>query len=140
MVTVDTSVVVSALDASHEAHEHAAAFVERAGQIRQVAQVAAESYHVLSRVRPNRSLPPSAVITALRSTFPGTMVVLTAKDYWDVLSQAPQLGIVGGAVFDALIAAAARRADLKLVSRDLRAAATYAALQTDFELMQPGVI
>lgn len=137
MVTVDTSVVVAALDASHEAHEHAAAFVEGAGQIRLVAHVAAESYHVLTRVRPNRRLPPSGVITALRSTFPGTMVVLTAKDYWDVLSQAPQLGIVGGAVFDALIAAAARRANLRLVSRDLRAAATYAALQTDFQLMQP---
>ncbi len=39
------------------------------------------------------------------------------------------LGISGGAVYDALVALAAREAGATLVTRDRRAASTYAALQ-----------
>ena len=45
------------------------------------------------------------------------------------------LGIAGGAVYDALVALAAREADLPLATRDRRAAATYAALQVRVELV-----
>jgi predicted nucleic acid-binding protein len=134
-LAVDSSVVVPALDTSHEAHERVATFLEQAGELRLITHVALETYHVLTRVRPHRRLPPSAVVEALRSTFPGPLVGLTAEDYWAVVALAPSLGIVGGAIFDALIGSAAHRAALGLVSRDRRAAATYAALGIDWELV-----
>lgn len=135
MMTPDSSVVVAALDSSHEAHEGAAAFVEGTPDLRLIAHVALESYHVLTRIRPYRRLPPDAVAGALHATFPGPLVALAPEDYWDMIRRAPGLGIVGGAIFDAFIAAAARRAGLKLVSRDRRAAANYAAVGVDCELM-----
>jgi predicted nucleic acid-binding protein len=135
MLTPDSSVVVPALDTSHECHEQAAAFIEGAGELRLVAHVALEAYHILTRVRPYRRLPPRAVATALRDTFPGPLVGLPPEEHWALVERAPQLGIVGGAVFDAFIATAARRAGLTLVSRDRRAASTYAAIGVDCELL-----
>jgi predicted nucleic acid-binding protein len=135
MLTPDSSVVVPALDTSHERHEQAADFIEGAGELRLVAHVALEAYHVLTRVRPYRRLPPRAVATALRDTFPGPLVSLPPEDHWAMVERAPQLGIVGGAIFDAFIATAARRAGMTLVSRDRRAASIYAAIGVDCELL-----
>jgi predicted nucleic acid-binding protein len=135
MLTPDSSVVIPALDTSHERHEQAAAFIEGAGELRLVAHVALEAYHVLTRIRPYRRLPPGAVASALRDSFPGPLVGLPPEEHWALIVRAPQLGIVGGAVFDAFIATAARRAGLTLVSRDRRAASTYAAIGVDCELL-----
>ncbi|MEO8968055.1 MAG: hypothetical protein ABI355_10595 [Solirubrobacteraceae bacterium] len=44
-------------------------------------------------------------------------------------------GVAGGAVYDALVGAAAREHDLPLVTRDQRAAETYRALAVRFELL-----
>ncbi|MBO0760460.1 MAG: hypothetical protein J2P40_04210 [Candidatus Dormibacteraeota bacterium] len=44
-------------------------------------------------------------------------------------------GRASGAVYDALIAAAALEADARLLSRDERAARTYAAIGVQFELV-----
>ncbi len=137
MMTPDTSVVVAALDSSHEAHAEVAAFVESTSDMTLISHVALETYHVLTRARPYRRLPPGAVAGALRATFTGPVVGLPAEGYWELIQRAPQLGIVGGAIFDAFIATTALRAGLKLISRDRRAAATYAAVGADHELM-PG--
>jgi predicted nucleic acid-binding protein len=134
-LTLDSSVVVPALDGSHEAHEQVATFLAKAGDMRLIAHVALEAYHVLTRVRPYRRLPPSSVARALRSTFPGPLVGLAPEHYWELVDRAPELGIVGGAIFDAFIATTAQRAALTLVSRDRRAAATYAALGAECELL-----
>ncbi|HYW26191.1 MAG TPA: PIN domain-containing protein [Terriglobales bacterium] len=58
MLTPDGSVVIPALDTSHEPHEQAAAVIEEAGELRLIAHVALEAYHVLTRVRPYRRSPP----------------------------------------------------------------------------------
>lgn len=60
---------------------------------------------------------------------------LPPDEYWALVEQAPELGIVGGAVFDAFIATVASRAGLTLVSRDRRAAAMYAAVGVDRRLL-----
>jgi predicted nucleic acid-binding protein len=137
VLTPDSSVVIPALDTSHESHEQVAAFIEDAGELRLIAHVALEAYHVLTRVRPYRRLPPRAVAGALRESFPGPLVGLPPEEHWALVALAPGLGIVGGAVFDALIATAAGRAGLTLVSRDRRAASTYAAVGVDCQLL-PG--
>ena len=46
-----------------------------------------------------------------------------------------QLGIAGGAVYDALVAVAAAEHGVTLATRDRRAAETYRALDIDFELI-----
>ena len=46
-----------------------------------------------------------------------------------------ELGIAGGAVYDALVAAAAAEHGIVLATRDRRAADTYRALEVDFELI-----
>jgi predicted nucleic acid-binding protein len=135
MLTPDSSVVIPALDSSHECHEQAAEFIESAGELPLIAHVALEAYHVLTRVRPYRRLPPRSVAGALRDSFPGPLVGLPPEEHWALVERAPRLGIVGGAVFDAFIATAAKRAGLTLVSRDRRAASTYAAVGADCELL-----
>jgi len=138
-LTLDSSVVIPALDSSHEAHERVATVLEEAGQVRLTAHVVLETYHVLTRVRPYRRLPPSAVSSALRSTFPGPLIGLAPERCLELVERAPELGIVGGAIFDAFIAAAAVSSGLKLISRDRRATAVYAILGAQFDLLpEPG--
>ena len=79
---------------------------------------------------------PCFMVSALRSTFPGPLFGLMPEHYLELVDGAPELGIVGGAIFDAVIATAAARASLKLVSRDQRATATYAALGVEFEVLR----
>jgi predicted nucleic acid-binding protein len=52
-----------------------------------------------------------------------------------VLAQADTAGIVGGAVYDALIAATSREAGAALVSLDQRAARVYRALGVEHTLL-----
>ena len=60
---------------------------------------------------------------------------LPPDEHWALVELAPRLGIVGGAVFDAFIATTASRAGLTLLSRDRRAASTYAAVGADCQLL-----
>ena len=57
---------------------------------------------------------------------------LTARSVHQLLADA---GVAGGAVYDALVALAVREADAELLTRDARAAATYAALRVRFRLI-----
>ncbi len=50
-----------------------------------------------------------------------------------LIDQAPALAIAGGAIYDALVAAAALESGLPLATRDRRAVRTYRALQVDIE-------
>ena len=62
--------------------------------------------------------------------------VVTSDDIWrDLIQDLAQLGIAGGAVYDALIALTARSVDGALVTRDTRAAATYARLRVSVEMI-----
>jgi predicted nucleic acid-binding protein len=53
----------------------------------------------------------------------------------DLLGRLAQLGIAGGAVYDALVAAAAVEHGLPLVTRDRRATETYRALDVELEIL-----
>jgi len=46
-----------------------------------------------------------------------------------------EVGVAGGAVYDALVALAARHGQVPLVTRDARALGTYAAISVDLELI-----
>ena len=60
------------------------------------------------------------------------------SETFSVLTRLPgaaRLGVSGGAVYDALVAAAAARHSLPLVSRDRRAVETYRAFGVEVELL-----
>jgi predicted nucleic acid-binding protein len=52
-----------------------------------------------------------------------------------LLARAAELGIAGGAVYDALVAETARRAGTTLLTRDRRAIAVYEKIGVTFEFV-----
>lgn len=62
-------------------------------------------------------------------------LVLSADGYDDLLDLAAEEDIVGGAVYDGLVAATAREAGATLLTRDRRAAVTYQLLGVDYRLI-----
>ena len=133
MITVDSSVLIPALRQSHPAHDVARLALRRPG-LRLLAHVGAETFAHLTRSRPR--VHPQVVVDALEM-LDERPVVLSGAEYIGTLHRCAEGALVGGAVYDALIAAAAREAGLRLVSLDGRAARTYATMRADYELLSP---
>ncbi len=133
MTAVDTSVVVAGLLVDHAQHELVRPVFDAAPAI--PAHVAFESYSVLTRLPlPGRLSPADAAQLLLRA-FGGRFVALTGAEHDALLADLPGLGIAGGAVYDALVAATALKHELTLHSLDRRAAGTYDAIGVDYELI-----
>jgi toxin FitB len=111
---------------NHEAHED----VVRWWNGREIAlsgHALPETYAVLTRLPGDLRLEPADAARLLRARFAKPLVLgaRAAARVPDILSQ---LGIAGGAVYDALVALAAVEHDADLATRDLRASATYKAV------------
>jgi hypothetical protein len=100
-----------------------------------LAPVAVECFSVLTRIPPPHRAPPALVLEFLRAHFAEPPVALSAAGYLTMLDEAERSGIVGGAVYDALVGATSRHAGATLVSLDLRAARTYRALGVEHQLV-----
>jgi len=61
---------------------------------------------------------------------------LSGDQYLTTLQSCADGALVGAAVYDALIAVAARESGLRLLSLDRRAARTYATMRVDHQLLQ----
>ncbi len=125
-VAIDTSVAVPLLVRSHRDH----AAVVRWWDGQQVAlsgHALAETYSVLTRLPGDARLAPSDAARLLNSRFEAPLVLSgpVARALPDTLSR---LSIAGGAVYDALVALAAREHGVALATRDARAQATYDAV------------
>ena len=112
----DTSLLVAATLESHADHERAIPWLERAhaGEFPWVvgAHTLAELYSVLTALpRPNR-LSPAEVLQLIRENILSVAeaVALTQEEYMGILAVLASNGIVGGSVYDALLAGAARKA------------------------------
>ena len=124
MKAVDSSVIVAAFATWHEHHELARAAVERG--VRVIDHCAVESYSVLTRLPPPHRAPPNVVQEFLRLQFPELYLRLSARAHRRfVLGLADRDIIVGGAVYDALVAATAAEHQAILLSCDRRALLTY---------------
>jgi predicted nucleic acid-binding protein len=122
-VAVDTSVAIPLLVATHSAH----AAVTRWWDGREVAlsgHAWAETYSVLTRLPGDLRLEATDAARLLVERFVEPLLLgpELASRLPDVLSR---LGVVGGAVYDALVALAAREHGASLATRDRRAKATY---------------
>ena len=133
MIALDSSVLVPAFATWHEAHAKArASLLEKP---RLPAHAGIEAFSVLTRMPAPHRPSPKVVADFLRDNFPGSPLTLSAEGYALLIKEAPARGIAGGAIYDALIAATAREAGATLLSRDLRAAATYELMGVAFELL-----
>ncbi len=125
-LALDTSVAVPLLVQTHQAH----AAVTRWWNGRDVAlsgHALAETYSVLTRLPADLRLAPTDAARLIGERFVQPMPLGSGVSgrIPDVLSQ---LGIAGGAVYDALVALAALEHGADLATRDLRAKATYEAV------------
>ncbi len=133
MITADTSVLIAMLRPGHEFHRVARTALQR-DELRLVAHTAAETFSELTGRRPR--VAPRTALSALRA-IDREPLTLSARAYLTTLERCVECGVVGGSVYDALIAATAREAGARLISLDRRAAPTYAAIGVDVHLLQP---
>ncbi|MBO0775898.1 MAG: PIN domain-containing protein, partial [Actinobacteria bacterium] len=87
----------------------------------------AETYSVLTRLPGDARLAPADAARLLKARFSPPLLVSSARarKLPDILSG---LGIAGGAVYDALVALAAKEHEAALATRDARARGTYDAI------------
>ena len=133
MIAVDTSVVVAGFASWHEGHGPATAVLARGPRV--PAHVLVETYSVLTRLPPPHRAPSDIVTTFLARRFRQTPLTPGPGVRLRFLDEAAELGITGGAVYDALVAATARHAGATLLTRDRRAIAVYEKMGVAYELV-----
>ncbi len=122
-LALDTSVAIPLLVQTHEAHTVVTRWCDK----RPVAlsgHALVETYSVLTRLPGDLRLAPAdaARLVSERFSTPFVLGTKATKKLPRVLSE---LGISGGAVYDALVALAAVEHGADLATRDLRARTTY---------------
>jgi predicted nucleic acid-binding protein len=127
-------VLVAAFGRWHESHAAARDALAGARSVL-LAPVAVETFSVLTRLPPPHRTPPRLVLDFLDAHFEDAAVALPGPGVMAMLAQAEDAGIVGGAVYDAIIAATSREAGAALVSLDQRAARVYRALGVEHALL-----
>jgi predicted nucleic acid-binding protein len=110
--------MVPAVSAWHEHHERAANEIERRLSRGEAMVLAApalvESYSVLSRLPSPYRLPAADALTILDATFMSAaeIVAIDGAAYRALLRRAPSDGVVGGRIYDSIIVACARAANV----------------------------
>jgi predicted nucleic acid-binding protein len=75
-----------------------------------------EAYAVLTRLPPPHRLKPKDALAALLGSFgDATVVSLPATETWALIRSLPDLGVSGGASYDAMIVACARSAGADVI-------------------------
>jgi predicted nucleic acid-binding protein len=130
---VDTSVAVALVVADHEHHE---ATLRALGSRRLglAGHAAFETFSVLTRLPPPARRTPATVARLLTANFPVNRF-LGADAAAALLAELHTVGIAGGAVYDALVGAAAKEHDIVLATRDRRALDAYRALDVRLEVL-----
>ncbi len=95
------------------------------GGIRLIEHCALETYSVLTRLPPPHRVSGVAVRDFLSARFEPPFLRLDARAYRQFLFGLPDIGVAGGAGYDALVAATARDADAELITCDARALPMY---------------
>ena len=127
---VDTSVAVALVVADHEHHRTVVDAV-RDRALGLAGHAAFETSSILTRLPPPARRSPAAVARLIAHNFPATRF-LSHHAAAELLARLGTLGIAGGAVYDALVGAAAVEHGLTLITRDRRAADTYRRLEVKF--------
>jgi predicted nucleic acid-binding protein len=130
----DTSVAVASLDPNHEAHQVCRrALVERRPAL--AGHAAFETYSVLTRLPIPLRLSPRRAAQVLASAFPH-VCWLDLRETRRLYSELAEVGLAGGAVYDAIVGKAAHIANRTLLTRDRGAVRTYRSLGVNYELIE----
>jgi predicted nucleic acid-binding protein len=133
VIAVDSSVVIAACATWHESHPAALGAFERNPSL--IGHCALEAYSVLTRLPGAQRVPSALVVEFLRRRFPQEPLTLSAAEVHDLVPDLHERGIVGGAVYDAIVAMSARVHGAELVSLDRRAAETYRRCEVAYRLL-----
>jgi predicted nucleic acid-binding protein len=130
----DTSVAVAALDPTHEAHGACRrALVELRPAL--AGHATFETYSVLTRLPLPLRLSAGQAATVLDAAFPDDCW-LDVTGTRDLRQRLASLEIVGGAIYDALVAQASIANHRSLLTRDRRAERTYRSLGIEYRFVQ----
>jgi predicted nucleic acid-binding protein len=131
----DTSVIVASFASWHESHEIGRQAVARAEVV--IAHCLLETYSVLTRLPAPHRATAEAIAEYFRTAFAKLPVLaLAGSEHRKLLATCIAKGVVGGAIYDAVIAATCTKAGVKLVTLDARARATYVAIGVTHELLE----
>lgn len=117
-VFFDTSVLVAAVLEEHEHHEPSFAALSSASQSSAfcAAHNLAEVYATLTRYPGKQRLSSEQALLALEAIVNQlTVLVLDAREYFEAIRRFAGMGVVGGALYDGLIAACALKAGADLL-------------------------
>jgi predicted nucleic acid-binding protein len=120
---VDTSVAIPLVVADHEHHRAVVDAVSNM-TLGLAGHAAFETFSILTRLPPPARRSPGVVGRLIAQNFPVTRF-LSEHAAAELLDRLGTLGVAGGAVYDALVGAAAVEHGLTLLTRDRRAADTY---------------
>ncbi len=125
-LALDTSVAIPLLVQTHRAHDAVVHWWD-GREIALSAHAVAETYSVLTRPPGDVRVAPADAARLMRARFVAHLHLRpkTAACLPEILSE---LGIAGGAVYDALVALTAVEHDAERATRDARATATYEAI------------
>jgi predicted nucleic acid-binding protein len=133
VLLVDTSVAVAITLRGHEHHDETfRALADR--RLGLAGHAAFETFSVLTRLPPPARRTPATVARLLAANFPHTKFLGPAAAA-ELLAGLQASGIVGGAVYDALVGATAAEHGLTLATRDRRALDTYRRLGVEAALV-----
>jgi predicted nucleic acid-binding protein len=135
IVLLDTSTAIALVVQDHEAHVATRAAV-RGRRLGLAGHAWFETFSVLTRLPGDRRRSPADALRVLSTNFPESGH-LPEGAAGGLGAELARLGIGGGAVFDALVAAAARHHGRPLLSRDGRARSTYEAMGVDLKHLAP---
>lgn len=135
MIAPDSSVLIPALASTFERHERCvSALAGRSPRL--ISHVAFETTSVLSRLPEGLRMTPVSVRDALDLDFPDSWLALDAAGQRSCLRRAVDAGLRGGALYDALIAATARKHGATLLSADRRAREAYEAIGVEVSYIE----
>lgn len=135
MRVVDSGVAVAAFASWHESHE--AAVAELAARPQIAAHSMVEVLSVLTRLPAPHRASADLVASFLDGAFPEAPLTLDGRAQRTLVThELPSVGISGGAIYDALIAATVRAAGGRLVTLDARARATYQRLGCEVDYLR----
>lgn len=135
MRAADTSLVVAAFASWHQAHDSARHALD--GGLGLIEHCALETYSVLTRLPPPHRAPGDVVRDFLSARFRGPLLRMSASAYREFVLGLPGRQVVGGAAYDALVAATAIANGAELLTCDRRAIPVYERFGVRLHLLAP---
>ena len=130
---LDTSAAIALVLASHEHHEETVDHLDGL-RLGLAGHAWFETFSVITRMPAPTRRSPEVVAQILAQNFPDSCF-LSEERTRELTATIGESGLAGGAVYDALVGAAAAERTIPLVTRDRRAIDTYRLVGAAFELI-----